>query len=170
MEGIEEEVEREGRREGGLSQVGGSRIEHASTHTLHSLGTRPLFMLDIIPLSKHTHFSCSLNVCSRAHVGERAGPHDTRGSYSRVYRFSVYGTTILLPTRSRRESTPDRTATYTRDRIKSVIDLRIVNNSDRLRCSPIYVGSNCASGGYAGITAPSLFALTRDIFGTSNLY
>lgn len=43
---------------------GGSRIEHASTHTLHSLGTRPLFMLDIIPLSKHTHFSRSLNVCS----------------------------------------------------------------------------------------------------------
>ena len=89
LEGIEEEVEREGRREGGLSQVGGSRIEHASTHTLHPPGTRPLFMLDIIPLSKHTHFSRSLNVCSRAHVGERAGPHDTRGSYSRVYRFSV---------------------------------------------------------------------------------
>lgn len=62
----------EGRREGGfVPSWGGSRIEHASTHTLHSLGTRPLFMLDIIPLSKHTHFSRSLNVCSTRVGGGR---------------------------------------------------------------------------------------------------
>ena len=35
---------------------------HISTHTVHPLGTGPLFMLDIIPLSKHTHFARSLNV------------------------------------------------------------------------------------------------------------
>lgn len=69
LEGVEEEVERRGSSRRGFVPSWGSRIEHASTHTLHSLGTRPLFMLDIIPLSKHTHF-CSLNVCSQAHAGE----------------------------------------------------------------------------------------------------
>lgn len=57
------------RRGGGVCpKLRGSRIEHASTHTLHSLGTRPLFMLDIIPLSKHTHFSRVLLTCVAGHT------------------------------------------------------------------------------------------------------
>lgn len=85
---------------------GGSRIEHASTHTLHSLGTRPLFMLDIIPLSKHTHFSRSLNVCTPAHTSSW-GDEGGRGLLYR-FSFSVYhehDNTILrtsIPERSLR--------------------------------------------------------------------
>lgn len=71
LEGVGRVRRSEGRREEGggvCPKLGGSRIEHASTHTLHSLGTRPLFMLDIIPLSKHTHFSRVLLTCVAGHT------------------------------------------------------------------------------------------------------
>jgi hypothetical protein len=48
----------------------GGRIRHTSAYTLHPLGTRSLFMLDIIPLSKHACLSDSLN--ARALLRRRA--------------------------------------------------------------------------------------------------
>lgn len=59
----EKERERERKNEKGVlsSRVGacgaGTRIRHTSTYALHPLGTRPLFMLDIIPLSQNMHTS-----------------------------------------------------------------------------------------------------------------
>lgn len=82
------EKDRESEREKGvLVPSRGSNKAYEHVHVAHPLGTRPLFMLDIIPLSQNMHTSPGLLTCVLPGATSRRGA--TR-------RFSAMGCSALL--------------------------------------------------------------------------
>lgn len=76
-----------GREKGVLVPSRGSNKAYEHVHAAHPLGTRPLFMLDIIPLSQNMHTSPGLLTCALP------GATSQRGA---TRRFSAKGCSALL--------------------------------------------------------------------------